>query len=121
MSRLPPRARIALGLAAALVIAVVLVAPVVIRGPGGKPCAKTITFLGGSYTARTASDFVQSVAIGVGIASGCGAAPANVNVRSVAGVAPARAIALATDDSSIYVRRGLCAGAAGAALIACLR
>ena len=121
LSRLPRRARIGLGLAAAVLLAIVLVAPVAIRSSGGKPCAKTIEFRGAAYTARAASSFVQSIAIGVGIASGCGAAPANVSVRSVTGIAPARAIALATDDTSIYVRRGTCTGVAKDTLAACLR
>ena len=121
MSRLPRPARIALGLAAALALLIVLAAPVAFRSSGGKPCAKTIAFRGRPYTARAASSFVQSIAIGVGIATGCGAPPANVSVRSVTGVAPARAIALATDDTSIYVRRGLCVRVTGIALVACLR
>ena len=119
MSRLPRAARIAIGLAGALALLIVLVAPVAFRSSGGKPCAKTIAYKDRAYTARAASSFVQSIAIGVGIATGCGAAPANVNVRSVTGIAPARAIALATDDTSIYVRRGLCASASD--VIACLR
>jgi hypothetical protein len=121
LPRLPRRARIALGLVAALLLAIVLIAPVAFRGSGGKPCAKTIAFQGSAYTARAASSFVQSIAIGVGIASGCGVAPANVSVRSVTGIAPARAIALATDTSTIYVKRGICSGVSRTALLACLR
>lgn len=119
MSRLPRPARIALGLAGAFALLIVLVAPVAFRSSGGKPCAKTIAYKGHAYTARAASSFVQSIAIGVGIATGCAAAPANVSVRSVSGIASARAIALATDDTSIYARRGLCASATD--VLACLR
>ena len=121
MSRVPRRVRILLWLVAAFVLAVVLVAPVALRGPGGKPCAKTLAYKGGDYTARAASSFVQSVAIGVGVASGCGTQPANVNVRSVAGIEVPRAIAVATDQSTLYVRKGLCVRASGRALLACLR
>jgi hypothetical protein len=120
-SRLPRQAKIALGLVAALVIAIALTAPVAFRGSGGKPCAKTLAYKGGDYTARAASSFVQSVAIGVGVASGCGTQPANVNVRSVAGIEVPRAIAVATDQSTLYVRKGLCVRASGRALLACLR
>ncbi|HLY94309.1 MAG TPA: hypothetical protein VKP14_05650 [Gaiellaceae bacterium] len=96
-----------LGLAAAVLLAIVLVAPVAIRSSGGKPCAKTIAYRGRIYTARAASSFVQSIAIGVGVASGCGSPPANVNIRSVSGIPPARAIALATDANTLYVRKDL--------------
>lgn len=88
-------------------LAIVLVAPVAFRGSGGKPCAKTITYKGRVYTARAASSFVESIAIGVGVALGCGSAPANVNIRSVSGIAPSRAIALATDSTTLYVRKDL--------------
>ena len=119
MSRVPRRARILLWLVAAFVLAVVLVAPVALRGPGGKPCAKTLEYKGRSYTARAASSFVQSIAIGVGVASGCGSTPANVDIRSLAGIRPSRAIAVPTDESSIYVRKGLCRSASS--LLRCLR
>ena len=119
MSRVPRRARILLGLVAAFVLFVVLVAPVALRGPGGKPCAKTLEYQGRAYTARAASSFVQSIAIGVGIASGCGTTPANVDVRSLAGIAPARAVAVPTDQSSVYVRKGVCGKAPS--LLRCLR
>src|SRR5439155_23411425 len=97
--------------AAAVVLAIVLVAPVAIRSSGGKPCAKRIEYRGRTYTARAASSFVQSIAVGVGIAFGCGDTPSNVNVRSVSGVPAARAIALATETSTLYVRRDLCLNA----------
>lgn len=114
------RIRLLLGLAAAVVIAGALVAPVVLSGgSGGKPCAATLLFRGSAYTARDASGFVQAIAIGVGVTRGCGAAPQNVNVRSLAGISPARAIGISGDQSSVYVRRGVCTGAAD--LLACLR
>ena len=121
---LPRRARLLLGLLGALAIGAALVAPVVFRGgSGGSTCAKTLAYQGVEYTARTvpATAFVQSTAIGVGTASGCGSTLANVNVRSVTGIRPTVAVAVPTDQTSIYVRRGTCAGAAGARLLPCLR
>ncbi len=121
---LPRRARLLLGLLAALVIGAALVAPIVFRNaPGSSTCAKTLSYKGVEYTARAvpATAFVQSIAIGVGTASGCGSTPANVNVRSVTGIRPTRAVALATDQTSIYVRTGTCAGVAAARLVPCLR
>ena len=121
---LPRRARLLLGLLAALVIGAALVAPVAFRnGSGGGTCAKTLTYKGVDYTARAvpASAFVQATAIGVGTASGCGATLANVDVRSVTGIRPAIAVAVPTDQTSIYVRTGACAGVAGARLVPCLR
>jgi hypothetical protein len=115
------RVRVLLGLAAAILIAGVLVAPVVLRGSGGKPCAASLLFRGRTYTARAATGFVQAIAIGIGVTRGCGAAPANVNVRSLAGIAPSRAIGISGDQSSVYVRRGVCAHASADALLACLR
>jgi len=118
------RARLLLGLLAAIAIGAALVAPVVFRNsPSGSTCAKTLAYKGVEYTARTvpATAFVQSIAIGVGIASGCGSTPANVNVRSVTGIRPTVAIAVPTDQTSIYVRRGACAGVAAARLVPCLR
>jgi len=121
---LPRRARLLLGLLAALAIGAALVAPVVFRNASGSSsCAKTLAYKGVEYTARAvpATAFVQSIAIGVGIASGCGSTPANVNVRSVTGIRPAVAVAVATDQTSIYVRRTTCADAAAARLVPCLR
>jgi hypothetical protein len=116
------RIRLVLGLAAAVVIAVVLVAPVVLSGgSGGKPCAASLLFRGRTYEARDASGFVQAIAIGVGVTRGCGAAPANVNVRSLAGVAPSRAIGISGDQSSVYVGRGVCARASTDLLLRCLK
>jgi hypothetical protein len=116
------RIRLVLGLVAAVVVAAVLVAPVVLTGgPGGKPCAATLLFRGETYTARDAAGgFVQAIAVGIGVTHGCGTTPANVNVRSLAGVAPSRAIGISGDQSSVYVRRGVCARASADLLLHCL-
>jgi len=116
------RLRLLAGLVAALAIGAALVAPVVLRGGAGRsPCAAALAFRGATYVARPTGGFVQAVAIGVGVAHGCGAAPQNVNVRSLAGIEPARAIGVSGDQSSVYVRRGVCASAGRASLLACLR
>jgi hypothetical protein len=118
------RARLLLGLLATLTIGAVLVAPVFFRGSSaGSTCAKTLAYKGVEYTARAvpATAFVQSIAIGVGIATGCGSTPANVNVRSVTGIRPGVAIAVPTEQTSIYVRTGTCADVAAARLVRCLR
>ena len=110
------------GLVVAAVIAAVLVAPVVLSGgSGGPPCAATLAFRGATYVARPMSGFVQAVAIGVGVTHGCGQAPANVDVRSLSGIDASRAIGVSTDQSSVYVRRGVCASTERDALLACLR
>ena len=90
-------------------------------GSGGNPCAAALLFRGNTYTARGATGFVQAVAIGVGVTRGCGIAAQNVDVRSLASVPPSRAIGISTDQSSVYVRHGLCGGVAPDALLACLR
>ncbi len=121
----PPgrRVRIVLGSLAALVLLVVLVTPVAFRGGGGGSCARSLLYAGRTYTARDAGDaaVVQSIAIGVGVVSGCGAAPANVDVRSIAGVRPAYAVALPTETTTLYVSRGRCPDRTAAALLGCLR
>ena len=107
----------------ALVIVGVLVAPVVLSGEPAGSCSTSLYYLGHAYTVRSAggADAVQALAIGVGITRGCGATPQNQGVRSLVGVSPARAIAVAGDASSIYVRRGVCAHAKAGALLACLK
>jgi hypothetical protein len=117
------RLRLALGGGAALVIAGVLVAPVVLSGEPAGSCSMSLAYLGKPYVVRSAggADAVQAIAIGVGITRGCGAKPENVGVRSLAGVPPADAVAVAGDASSIYVRRGLCVHAKPRALLACLK
>jgi len=117
------RLRLALGGGAALVIAGVLVAPVVLSGEPAGSCSMALYYLGRPYAARSAggADAVQAIAIGVGITRGCGSRPENVGVRSLAGVAAAKAVAVAGDASSIYVRRGVCAHARPRALLDCLK
>lgn len=117
------RTRLAVGAAAALVIAAVLVAPVVLLGTGPKhrACSTTILYRGQRYAARSSGRVVEAIAVGVGVASGCGAKPSNVDLRSVQGVSPARAVAIASEPSLVYVRRGVCPGKQRAALLACLR
>jgi len=110
------------GLVVAVVIAGALVAPVVLSGgSGGAPCAATVAFDGSTYLARPVGGFVQAIAIGVGVTHGCGVAPSNVNVRSLSGIDPVRAVGVSGDQSSVYVRRGVCAAAGRDALLACLR
>ena len=117
------RLRIAIGLATAVVLGGVLVAPVVLSGgnPGGS-CSMTLSYLGHAYAVRRTggAGVVQNLAIGVGITHGCGSKPENVDLRSLAGVSPAAAVGLAGDQTSIYVRRGLCPHVTGQALLACL-
>jgi hypothetical protein len=105
------------------VLAGVLVAPVVLIGSGpgtSGACSSTILFKGRHYTARTTGRVVEAIAIGVGVISGCGNAPENVDLRSVAGVPMSRAVALASDPSVAYVRRGVCPHLARAPLLRCL-
>ncbi len=109
----------AAGLAGALVLLVVLVAPVVFRS-GGSTCALRLAYAGGVYTARAvpAGALVQAEAIGTGVVSGCGATPENVDVRTMEGVSPAVAVALPTETATVYVRAGRCMRSA--TLVACL-
>jgi hypothetical protein len=114
-----------IGACAAVIILAVLVAPVVIltNGPtGGKQCSLTLLYQGRQYVARpvTSTSVVEGVAIGIGVTSGCGTTPTNIGVRSLVGVKPAAAIGLAADQSSIYVRNGLCAKTSSRKLLACL-
>lgn len=117
------RTRLAIGAAAALVIAAVLVAPVVLLGTGPKhaSCSTTILYRGRHYAARSSGPVVEAIAVGVGVASGCGTKPTNVDLRTVQGVHAAKAVALASDPSTVYVRRGVCPGKEHDALLACLR
>gem|GEM_PF-1979345 len=116
------RVRLAIGVATALVLAAVLVAPVVLLGTGPTKtgsCSPTILYQGRRYGARSTGRVVEAIAVGVGVASGCGK-PTNVDLRSVAGVEVAAAVALASDPSTAYVRRGLCPRLVRAALVRCL-
>ena len=104
-------------------IAGVLVAPVVLSGEPAGSCSRSLYYLGHAYVVRSAggADAVQAIAVGVGITRGCGPKPENVGVRALAGVAPADAVTVAGDASSIYVRRGVCVHAQPRALLACLK
>jgi hypothetical protein len=115
--------RLALGGMAALVLAGVLIAPVVIgSGGSGRSCAMTVTFSGAQYAARETKGAaaVQDLAVGVGITRGCGAKPENVDVRSLAGIPPSRAVGL-SGGSGVWVRRGICPAVAASALLSCLK
>jgi len=118
------RVRLLVGSATALVLAGVLIAPVVLLGSGPSKhgaCRTTIRYQGRPYVARDTGRVVEAIAIGVGVASGCGTTPTNVDLRTVAGVKAARAVALASDPTTVYVKRGVCPSLAGAALLRCLR
>jgi hypothetical protein len=124
-SRISRRARLLIGACAALVILGVLVAPIVILtgGSTGKQCSLSLLYKGRPYVARPvlSASVVEGVAIGIGVTSGCGTAPANIGVRTLVGVQPAAAVGLAADQSSVYVRRGLCARASARTLLTCLK
>jgi hypothetical protein len=117
------RTRLAVGAAAAVVIAGVLVAPIVLLGTGSKapPCSTAILYQGQRYLPRHSGRVVEAIAIGIGVASGCGQKPQNVDLRSVQGVSAARAVVIASNPSTIYVRRGVCPSEQGSALLSCLR
>ena len=116
------RVRLAVGVATGLVIAGVLVVPVVLLGTGSKapPCSATISYKGGRYLPRQSGRVVEAIAIGVGVATGCGQKPANVDLRSVQGVSSVLAVVIASNPSTIYVRRGVCRGKQDRGLIRCL-
>lgn len=112
-----------MGVVAALLIAGALVAPVVDRGGSSKACSMALSYRGRPYAVRPIRDnsLVQAVALGVGVVHGCGFKPQNVNIRSLLGVEPSDAVALEGDQSSIYVRRGVCPHASAGALVSCLK
>jgi hypothetical protein len=107
VSRLSVRSRRLLGLLAAVLIAGALVAPVVLSSQSGTsapPCASRLTYLQHVYRRRAApAGSTQGVAIGIGVLTGCGRAPANVNVRSIVGMRSAHALAI-DGDNGVYVR-----------------
>jgi len=106
----------------AVLIAGALVAPVVISSGGsGGSCAMTLSYSGKPYAVRpiTGPPPVQDLAIGVGVTRGCGAKPQNVDVRSLAGVRPSRAVGL-SGVQSVWVRRGVCARVRPGQLLSCL-
>lgn len=119
------RGRFLIGGVAAVVIAAALVAPVVLmtgRGSSGtKPCAEILRYERHEYLARSVTaGVVEGVAIGVGITSGCGTTPSNINIRSLRGVKPTAAVGLPGDASAIYVRRGVCSQASARELLGCV-
>ena len=94
------RARLTVGAVTAAVIAAVLVAPVVILATGRKhaACSTTVLYQGQRYVARTSGRVVEAIAVGVGLASGCGTKQTNVDLRTVQGVSAARAVGVASDS-----------------------
>ncbi|HEX3343636.1 MAG TPA: hypothetical protein VHS09_03645 [Polyangiaceae bacterium] len=117
------RVRLGIGAVSALLLGGALVAPIVLRDSGSsRDCSMTLTYAGSQYVVHPIRDnsLVQAVAIGVGVTHGCGYRPQNVNLRSLLGVSPAKAVALAGDVTSVYVRRGVCAHTTTGALRACL-
>jgi hypothetical protein len=119
------RVRFLIGGIAAVLIAAALVAPVVLMtGNGNSPakaCAETLLYQRHEYVARSVSrGVVEGVAIGVGVTRGCGAMPANINIRSLVGVKPTAAVGLPGDASAIYVRRGVCSQASARKLLGCV-
>jgi hypothetical protein len=118
------RLRLALGVLVAVVIAGALVAPVVLSFGGSKgSCSMNLSYSGQPYAVRSVGHVrvVQAVSIGVGITRGCGVKPENVNVRSLAGVAPGRAVGLEGNETIVYVRHGVCARVPASTLMACLK
>ena len=118
------RAHLVVGAATAIVLGAVLVAPVVLLGSGSSKrptCRTTILYHGRRYAGRPAGRVVEAIAVGVGVIRGCGGKPANVDLRSVAGVRPSVAVALASDPATVYVARGVCPQLARGALLRCLK
>jgi hypothetical protein len=114
---------VSLGVLAAVVVVAVLVAPVVLRGGSSPRCSSSLRFAGRTYVPRAAPsrEAVQAAAIGVGVVSGCGARPSNVDVRSLVGVRPTAAVGVDGQASSVFVRPDLCPTVATASLVGCLR
>lgn len=117
--------RLLIGALVTLVIATALVAPLVLRGggSGAKTCARTLLYHGHQYVARRVEpkQVIQGIAIGVGVTRGCGVSPSNVDLRSLAGVKSTDAVDPAADQSSIYVRRGVCSASSSRELLECLK
>jgi hypothetical protein len=99
--------------------------PIVLGGgtPAPRNCAKTLRYDTQLYVARPmpAPPLVQSLAIGIGVLSGCGTPASNINLRSLAGVAPSVAIGIPSDADSVYIRQNMCRDITGHALWTCLR
>jgi hypothetical protein len=117
--------RLSLAALAILVLAAALAAPIVLHsgGSGKKGCPRVLVYRGRRYVARPvpSTQVVQAIAIGVGLARGCDAPPSNVDLRSLPGIKPTAAVGLAGDQSSVYVRRGVCSASSSRKLMRCLR
>jgi hypothetical protein len=117
--------RLIVGVVLGVVLIAALVSPVIIGGgtPSPGTCARTLRYESHMYVAHSMPTprLVESLAIGIGVLSGCGTPPSNINVRSFSGVRPSVAIGIPSDASSVYIRRGVCANVVEHALWACLR
>jgi len=122
---IPRRVRLIVGAVIGVVLIGALVSPVIIGGgtPAPRSCARTLFFATNTYVARPMPTprLVESLAIGIGVLSGCGTPASNIDVRSVSGAQKSVAIGIPSDTSSVYVRRGVCAKAVAHALWSCLR
>ena len=98
-------------------------APVVDRGGSPDACSMALSYRGQAYAVHALRDnsLVQAVSIGIGVVRGCGSKPQNVNLRSLLGISPADAVALEGDQTSIYVRHGVCPHMTGRTLVSCLK
>jgi ABC-type amino acid transport system permease subunit len=117
--------RLIIGAVVGVVLLALLVSPVLIGGgtPSPRACARTLRYASHLYVARAMPTprLVQSLAIGIGVLSGCGTPPSNINVRSFSGVGRSAAIGIPSDTSSVYIRRGVCASVVEHTLWSCLR
>jgi hypothetical protein len=117
--------RLAGGAVVAFILIVAVATPIILGGgaPSPRNCAKTLRYERHVYVARPmpAPPLVQSLAIGIGVLAGCGSPAANINVRSLTGVAPSVAIGIPSDAESVYVRQNVCPSITGRALGTCLR
>jgi hypothetical protein len=117
--------RLAVGVVIGVVLLAALVSPVLIGGgtPSPRTCARTLRYESQLYVARAMPSprLVESLAIGIGVLSGCGTPPSNVNVRLFSGVRRGVAIGIPSDTTSVYIRQGVCVNAVEHALWSCLR
>jgi hypothetical protein len=117
--------RLVVGAILGVVLIAALVSPVLIGGgtPSPRTCARSLRYESQPYVARAMPTprLVESLAIGIGVLSGCGTPPSNVDVRLLSGVRRGVAIGIPSDTTSVYVRRGVCANAVKHALWSCLR
>jgi hypothetical protein len=117
--------RLAGGAVVALILIIAVATPIILGGgtPPPQNCAKTLRYNGHVYVAQAmpAPPLVQSLAIGIGVLSGCGTPASNINIRSLAGVVSSVAIGIPSDADSVYIRQNMCPSLAGHALWTCLR